>query len=156
MNCHPVVQRDVAATPVLEVVVEALRRRHARRGVQGQAVGALGRHQPCPVPRSRQPRSSRALEEHLSTLGVDSIDIKNLGPFFGPVFRPVFGPILVLYFQFYISGPFSGPFSGRNLCQLNRPPDCLKGMHSTTQHFSLVTVMLFCATCSYSLLPSFS
>ena len=31
--------------------------------------------------------------------GVNSIDIKNLGPVFGPKLRP----ILVLYLQFYIS-----------------------------------------------------
>ena len=69
--------------------------------------------------RTEKPSLMTDLEFDCGTRGVNSIDIKNLGPVFGPVFGLKLRPILVLYFQFYISGQFSGRFSGPNLCQLN-------------------------------------
>ena len=45
----------------------------------------------------------------LVDLGVNSIDIKNLGPVFGTKL----GPIVVLYFHFYISGQFWADFRAK-------------------------------------------
>ena len=117
------------------------KRRRASEGRGGASSGGrlcFGRraklsHAPLPLSgrtdRQREKESTRSREgAHIDRrimgqvskpyshpLGLNSIDIKNLGP----VFRLKLRPISVLYFQFYISGEFSGRFSGPYLCQLN-------------------------------------
>ena len=54
------------------------------------------------------------IKSHSLYLGVNSIDLKNLGQGFGQVVRPKLRPILVLYFQFDILGKFSGKNSDKH------------------------------------------